>query len=666
MIDLNKALTYIDPSSLDYHEWVEIGMGLKDAGESCDVWDSWSQGDSRYRPGDCEKRWSGFKSSGITKGTIIKRAIDAGYKPESDYVEDVALAWDSEIEYDGNAAKTYTGADELIRYLKAVFKPDEHVNYVTDSYQNDDKYIPSRKGPSDRTAQELIESIQKNDGDIGAALGDWDPAAGAWIRINPVDGNGVNNDNITAFRYALIESDEVPTDQQLKWIYDHKLPCAAIVNSGGKSIHAIVHIDAKDKDEYDERVRWLHKICTDLGFPVDRNNKNPARLSRLPGIDRNGRHQGLIDTNVFYKSFEDWKDYIQNGLDDAELPEIEELSAVWDNMPELSPELIYGVLRKGHKMLLSGPSKAGKSYALIELAIAIAEGDKWMNFKCERGRVLYLNLEIDSASFWNRVKNVYQESGTEPEHLDNLDVWNLRGKAAPMRNLAPKIIRRCAHKGYSAIILDPLYKVQDGDENSAGDISKFTNEFDRIVSELGCSLIYCHHHSKGAQGNKRSYDRSSGSGVFARDPDAILDMIELGNETYRDKEGFGDFTAWRLEGTLREFKAFNPVNVFFRFPVHELDDNGYLDEAKPREADGIDKARKSRKTPEENKADRFQTLDNSFDLVVQKDGYATMEDLANMIGIKERALRNYITEYNNEFGNTYMRSNNKILKFKSQ
>ena len=41
------------------------------------------------------------------------------------------------------------------------------------------------------------------------------------------------------------------------------------------------------------------------------------------------------------------------------------MAAAWENMPELSPALIEGVLRQGHKMLLAGPSKAGKSFALI-------------------------------------------------------------------------------------------------------------------------------------------------------------------------------------------------------------------------------------------------------------------------------------------------------------
>ncbi|WP_346352748.1 AAA family ATPase [Faecalibacterium taiwanense] len=75
-------------------------------------------------------------------------------------------------------------------------------------------------------------------------------------------------------------------------------------------------------------------------------------------------------------------------------------------------------------------------------------------------------------------------------------------------------------------MLDPIYKVITGDENSADQMAKFCNQFDLVCRELDCAVIYCHHHSKGAQGGKRSMDRASGSGVFARDPDAMLDMTE--------------------------------------------------------------------------------------------------------------------------------------------
>ena len=51
---------------------------------------------------------------------------------------------------------------------------------------------------------------------------------------------------------------------------------------------------------------------------------------------------------------------------------------------------------------------------------------------------------------------------------------------------------------------------------------------------------------------KRAMDRASGSGVFARDPDAQLDMIELElTDDIKNNVRDGNATAWRLESSLR-------------------------------------------------------------------------------------------------------------------
>lgn len=96
-----------------------------------------------------------------------------------------------------------------------------------------------------------------------------------------------------------------------------------------------------------------------------------------------------------------------------------------------------------------------------------------------------------------------------------------------MDKLAPSLIRRALKTRPIAVVIDPIYKVLTGDENSADQMAAFCNQFDKIAAEVGCAVVYCHHHSKGAQGGKRSMDRASGSDVFARDPDAQLDMIQL-------------------------------------------------------------------------------------------------------------------------------------------
>ena len=202
-------------------------------------------------------------------------------------------------------------------------------------------------------------------------------------------------------------------DKQNAIIRELELPVACLVFSGKKSIHAIVKIDAGNYDEYRKRVNYLYDVCQKNGLQIDTQNKNPSRLSRMPGIMRNGHKQFLIDTNIGKVTWEEWFEWIEGVNDD--LPDPESLEDFFENLPELSQPLIHGVLRQGHKMLLAGPSKAGKSYSLIQLCIAIGEGSKWLGWQCEMGKVLYVNLELDRASCLHRFKDVYNALNLKPE-----------------------------------------------------------------------------------------------------------------------------------------------------------------------------------------------------------------------------------------------------------
>lgn len=246
------------------------------------------------------------------------------------------------------------------------------------------------------------------------------------------------------------------------------------------------------------------------------------------------------------------------------LPDPVALSEVYESPPALAPVLIDGVLRKGHKMLISGPSKAGKSFALMELAIAIAEGGTWLGSVCRAGRVMYLNMEIDDPSCYARFLKIYGEKKIQDPHPDRITVWGLRGYALPLQKLAEHIIE--AAQGFSAIIIDPLYKVMAGaDENSNGDVAGVVAQFDRIADATGAAVIYAHHFAKGTAGDRDAIDRASGAGTFARDPDAILTLTQL------DTEAEDGRTAWRLEYILREFPQHRPANVWWDYPLHRED-----------------------------------------------------------------------------------------------
>ena len=649
-----ESLDFISPADLDYFQWLSVGMALKAEGYDCSVWDEWSRNDSRYKENECGRKWATFAGSSnpITGGTIVQMAKTYGYTPHS-FVGDGCLDWEDVIEYDGDGItyeipKTMTPVEQLIIYLETLFKPDDLVGYVTNDVWQDTegKWMPS-KGVYDRTARELIDSLNKHPDDLGATIGDWKDECGAWIRFNPLDGLGVKNENITRFTYALVESDDMPISEQDAFYRKLELPIAALTSSAGKSIHAIVRVDAKDNAEYRKRVDFLYDYLEKNGLKVDKQNRNPSRLSRMPGVTRNGKEQTLIATNIGRTSWIDWLDFVEGAND--ELPGLQNLQDQLLNLPSLPEELIEGVLRCGHKMLISGSSKAGKSFLLMELAVALSEGMTWLGFKCKKSRVLYVNLEIDAASFINRFSEIYKALKITPKHSDDISIWNLRGHAVPLDKLVPKLIRRISNKQYDAVIIDPIYKVITGDENNASEMGAFCNQFDKICNETGSAAIYCHHHSKGAQGSKRAMDRASGSGVFARDPDAQLDMIQLDapEEFIANYADNLSDTAWKLECSLREFKNFKPRNFWFKYPIHVLDTAGDLDKlfSEGSAEANLAKSGKRAQTPETRK----EEFDRAFDICSEDGITANAETIAEYLGIKSRTVRDRVSEFADEY-----------------
>ena len=672
-IDLRELLEYIDPSQCSYDEWLNVGLALHQEGYPMFVWEEWSADDGeRFHEGECAAKWESFgRYTGklVTGATITQMAKENGWTSKHKFENNEALSFDSMVlattpeqyqvvdknwieESDVHIPKSYPleqRKQDIVTYLTTLFEPEEYVGYVVNTFALPDGKQSPTMGNYSRTVQQIIDGINGTT-QLENVFGSFNKEMGAWIRFNPIDGKGVKNDNVTAFRYMLLESDNMSLGKQKAILEQLELPIAAMVFSGGKSIHAIVKVDAYSYEEYRKRVDFIYSIAQKNGFKPDKKNRNPSRLSRMPGVMRDGKPQFLMATNIGKENYKEWEEWIASVNDD--LPEPEELDALWDNMPDLAPPLIEGILREGHKMLIAGPSKAGKSFALIQLCISIAEGKPWFGFDCTQGKVLYVNLELDRASCLHRFKDVYEALEQQPTNIGNISIWNLRGKSLPMDQLAPKLIRRAQKRNYKAIIIDPIYKVITGDENSADQMANFCNQFDKVCTELKCAVIYCHHHSKGSQTGKRSMDRASGSGVFARDPDALLDLLELELENMNEDKlqdapiDTSQCTAWRMEGTLREYPKFKPVDLWFEYPIHKVDTNGFLAMAQfdSPQSKGLDKMNKRKQAVKEKKKEQ---LVDAFNIAAAENGFngkADIKRVAEIMEVSEMTIRRYLRE----------------------
>jgi hypothetical protein len=202
-------------------------------------------------------------------------------------------------------------------------------------------------------------------------------------------------------------------------------------------------------------------------------------------------------------------------------------------------------------------------------------------------------------------------------------------------------------------------------------------------------------------------DRASGSGVFARDPDALLDLTQLevtdalrkqqedkltcriaSNWLHRFYESFaynelvsqddevtpsrmldiahsklhpnsyrlmnediekavktlGNRTAWRIEGTLREFASFKPLDLWFDYPVHLADEDGVLHDAKYEGEYDYRKNFEKRKTNGERKKDRKESIETAFS-GVEENGECSISALAEYMAVTEKTIRSHLKEH---------------------
>lgn len=244
--------------------------------------------------------------------------------------------------------------------------------------------------------------------------------------------------------------------------------------------------------------------------------------------------------------------------DRAGLPRIVSAADLAAREVPTPPILISGLLHRGAKLLIGGGSKSYKSWSMIDLAVSIATGTPFWGIATKSARVLFLNFEIPESFFRCRLLAVAKAKGINSiNDLSGLDVWTLRGHASDLSRLVPNIVSQTAGRDYGLIVLDPIYKcLGDRDENSAGDIGELLNEIEALACKTGAAVAIAHHFAKGNSASKEAKDRVSGSGVWARDPDALVTL------TPHEEEG-----AFTIDFTLRNFAPKPSFAVRWQWPL---------------------------------------------------------------------------------------------------
>ena len=127
---------------------------------------------------------------------------------------------------------------------------------------------------------------------------------------------------------------------------------------------------------------------------------------------------------------------------------------------------------------------------------------------------------------------------------------------------------------------------------------------------------------------------------------------KLGHNYYKEldtlvnnaRERVTSITAWRIEGTLREFSKFSPVNLYFEYPIHIVDQDGALQDIDPDDVKPQwQKAKEKRQEMAgKNKAKKINQFEIEFSNIELEGEEVSAEELAEKLNTTSRTLLGWL------------------------
>ncbi len=197
------------------------------------------------------------------------------------------------------------GADAFLSYL---YEKDERVLVFTDfRSQGDFGHFSSGDGEVPGRSYRLgaRQGVAASHGEIpkSSREGVWylcNPVCGEWVRSGAKDKQGRPKvsrrcgKNVTAWRYMLLEADDVDAEEWVAVVSQLPLAVAAVYSSGGRSMHVLVRVDALSYEDFFRIAKKVEPVVAALGG--DAAAISGVRLSRLPfcyregSVDKDGKY----------------------------------------------------------------------------------------------------------------------------------------------------------------------------------------------------------------------------------------------------------------------------------------------------------------------------------------------------------------------------------------
>jgi archaellum biogenesis ATPase FlaH len=173
--------------------------------------------------------------------------------------------------------------------------------------------------------------------------------------------------------------------------------------------------------------------------------------------------------------------------------------------------LVPNMFQRRKANLLMGEDGAGKSFLMLQLAVAVASGTKWLGMDVERGPAVFYTAEEEDRDLDVRLRAVCAHMGVSAAQLNDLHLIPMGGAASSVlgelsgfgggekkiqgTKLWRSLMANIATIKPELVIIDPLNEVFDGDELKRTQARQFVGLLRPVAAEYDSTIIVTGHPS---------------------------------------------------------------------------------------------------------------------------------------------------------------------------
>lgn len=233
----------------------------------------------------------------------------------------------------------------------------------------------------------------------------------------------------------------------------------------------------------------------------------------------------------------------------------------YENDPGM-PDFVIGGLPPGRVGMLVSAGGTGKTFLSLQIAMTVARpslyewpvGDGIFPTPPGAGPVLALFAEETRATLHRRMHDLAHHAAFE--FGDNigaaLDAWDERCMVQPLAGMVPTLVDRNgnttdtykrlirAAEGCRLVILDPLSRFHQLDENDNIQMTLLVQHLEGIARATGAAILVCHHANKTSLGTDDAGQQAAARGASAL-VDGVRYVVNMRTMTRQEARGrWGD------------------------------------------------------------------------------------------------------------------------------